>query len=243
MLMIHGLGGTSNVWTPVLPAMSRQQAIRPDLPGSGRSRRVEGPLSIDRFVPGEAAPWGAARRAIEKAHVVGHSMGTIAGDPPRRRRAGQGQEPRALRPAARARRSRVRANIRARGENRARRAKQGCKRSPTAWSRRRSRPSAQAPHGGGGRRARADDAPVPGRLRPLLRGTRGHPVRGSPRSMPHAARHRRRRRGRAPAVSAQDRREDPRRRVTMLPRCGHWTMVEKPDECDDLLRRFYAQRM
>jgi pimeloyl-ACP methyl ester carboxylesterase len=28
----------------------------------------------------------------------------------------------------------------------------------------------------------------------------------------------------------------------VLPRCGHWTMVEKPDECDDLLRRFYAQR-
>ena len=32
-------------------------------------------------------------------------------------------------------------------------------------------------------------------------------------------------------------------RVTVLPRCGHWTMVEKPEECDDLLRRFYAQRM
>ena len=31
-------------------------------------------------------------------------------------------------------------------------------------------------------------------------------------------------------------------RVTVLPRCGHWTMVEKHEECDDLLRRFYAQR-
>jgi pimeloyl-ACP methyl ester carboxylesterase len=31
--------------------------------------------------------------------------------------------------------------------------------------------------------------------------------------------------------------------VTVLPRCGHWTMVEKHEECDDLLRRFYAQRM
>jgi pimeloyl-ACP methyl ester carboxylesterase len=29
----------------------------------------------------------------------------------------------------------------------------------------------------------------------------------------------------------------------VLPRCGHWTMVEKPEECDDLLRRFYARRM
>src|SRR5262249_26050128 len=32
-------------------------------------------------------------------------------------------------------------------------------------------------------------------------------------------------------------------RVAVLPRCGHWTPVEKPDECDDLLRRFYAQRV
>lgn len=32
-------------------------------------------------------------------------------------------------------------------------------------------------------------------------------------------------------------------RVTVLPRCGHWTMLEKPDECHDLLRRFYAQRI
>ena len=32
-------------------------------------------------------------------------------------------------------------------------------------------------------------------------------------------------------------------RVTVLPRCGHWTMVEKPEECGDLLRRFYARRM
>ena len=32
-------------------------------------------------------------------------------------------------------------------------------------------------------------------------------------------------------------------RVTVLPRCGHWTMVEKHEECDDLLRRFYSRRM
>jgi pimeloyl-ACP methyl ester carboxylesterase len=32
-------------------------------------------------------------------------------------------------------------------------------------------------------------------------------------------------------------------RVTVLPRCGHWTMLERPEACDDLLRRFYAQRM
>jgi pimeloyl-ACP methyl ester carboxylesterase len=35
----------------------------------------------------------------------------------------------------------------------------------------------------------------------------------------------------------------PGARVEVLTRCGHWTPLEKPAECDDLLRRFYAQRM
>ncbi len=35
----------------------------------------------------------------------------------------------------------------------------------------------------------------------------------------------------------------PGARVEVLSRCGHWTMLEKPDECDALLRRFYTQRM
>jgi pimeloyl-ACP methyl ester carboxylesterase len=31
--------------------------------------------------------------------------------------------------------------------------------------------------------------------------------------------------------------------VEVLRGCGHWTPVEKPDECIDLLRRFYQRRM
>jgi 3-oxoadipate enol-lactonase len=31
-------------------------------------------------------------------------------------------------------------------------------------------------------------------------------------------------------------------RTEILRGCGHWTPVEKPDECIDLLQRFYAQR-
>ena len=31
-------------------------------------------------------------------------------------------------------------------------------------------------------------------------------------------------------------------RVEMLPRCGHWTTIEKPEECNDALQRFYARR-
>ena len=73
--MIHGLGGTSNVWTPVLPAVARQRTVRPDLPGSGRSHRVEGPLSIERFV--QAMQRVCAGLGLERVHVAAHSLGTI----------------------------------------------------------------------------------------------------------------------------------------------------------------------
>ena len=73
--MIHGLGGTSNTWTPLLPAFARFQTVRFDLPGSGRSQRVEGPLSIERFV--QAAQRVLASTGQERAHIVGHSMGCI----------------------------------------------------------------------------------------------------------------------------------------------------------------------
>ena len=75
VLMIHGLGGTSNVWTPLLPALARFRTVRPDLPGAGRSHRVEGALSVDRFVRALMRVCGAA--GVERAHVVAHSMGTI----------------------------------------------------------------------------------------------------------------------------------------------------------------------
>src|SRR5258705_3148652 len=75
ILMIHGLGGTSNVWTPVLPALVRHRTIRPDLPGSGRSHRVEGSLTIGRFV--EAMQRVCAALRLDRVHVAAHSLGTI----------------------------------------------------------------------------------------------------------------------------------------------------------------------
>src|SRR5215813_210004 len=74
-LCIHGLGGTSNTFTPLLPALSRFTAVRFDLPGSGRSHRVEGPLSIDRFV--QACLRVLSSLNIERVHVLAHSLGTI----------------------------------------------------------------------------------------------------------------------------------------------------------------------
>jgi 3-oxoadipate enol-lactonase len=75
VVMIHGLGGTSNAFTPLLPAFTRHRTVRFDLPGSGRSPRVEGPLSLQLFV--ERALLVMQRAAVERAHVVAHSMGTI----------------------------------------------------------------------------------------------------------------------------------------------------------------------
>ena len=75
VVCVHGLGGSSNTWTPLMPAMARHRVIRIDLPGSGRSQRVEGPLSIERYV--EAMLDACTRLGVTRAHWVGHSMGTI----------------------------------------------------------------------------------------------------------------------------------------------------------------------
>ena len=40
IVMVHGLGGTTNTWTPLLPAMTHAKRIRIELPGSGRSHRA-----------------------------------------------------------------------------------------------------------------------------------------------------------------------------------------------------------
>jgi 3-oxoadipate enol-lactonase len=75
IVLLHGLGGSSNTWAPLMPTLSRFQTIRLDLPGSGRSHRVEGPISIDSLV--SAVERVMTALSISKAHVMGHSMGTI----------------------------------------------------------------------------------------------------------------------------------------------------------------------
>jgi 3-oxoadipate enol-lactonase len=75
VVMIHGLGGTTNTFTPLLSAFARHKRVRFDLPGSGRSSRVDGPLSLRLFV--DAAKQAMAAAKVEKVHLVAHSMGTI----------------------------------------------------------------------------------------------------------------------------------------------------------------------
>lgn len=75
VVCVHGLGGSSNSFTPLMPALARHRVVRVDLPGSGRSQRAEGELSIERYV--EALLRVCDRLGVARAHWVGHSMGTI----------------------------------------------------------------------------------------------------------------------------------------------------------------------
>jgi 3-oxoadipate enol-lactonase len=58
-----------------MPALARHRVLRVDLPGSGRSQNAEGPLSIARYVDALVAT--CSRLSIARAHFLAHSMGTI----------------------------------------------------------------------------------------------------------------------------------------------------------------------
>jgi pimeloyl-ACP methyl ester carboxylesterase len=75
VVCVHGLGGSSNTFTPLLPALARNRVVRIDLPGSARSQRAEGPLTIARYV--DVVLMACSRLNITRAHFVGHSMGNI----------------------------------------------------------------------------------------------------------------------------------------------------------------------
>ena len=75
VVCVHGLGGSSNTFTPLMPALQRHRVIRIDLPGSGRSQRAEGPLSMQRYA--DVVQSACARLNVTRAHFVGHSMGNI----------------------------------------------------------------------------------------------------------------------------------------------------------------------
>ncbi len=75
MLLVHGLGGSGNFWWPVINAFSeRFHIINPDMPGSARSDNDPN-LSIESIVADMVALLD--QLGIEKAHLMGHSMGTI----------------------------------------------------------------------------------------------------------------------------------------------------------------------
>jgi 3-oxoadipate enol-lactonase len=75
VVCVHGLGGSGNTFTPLMPALQRHRVVRIDLPGSGRSFRAEGALSMARYA--DIVQSACARLNITRAHFVGHSMGNI----------------------------------------------------------------------------------------------------------------------------------------------------------------------
>ena len=75
VVCVHGLGGSASTFTPLMPALSRHRVLRIELPGSARSQRAEGALSIARFV--EAVQAACSKAGVTRAHLVGHSLGTI----------------------------------------------------------------------------------------------------------------------------------------------------------------------
>ena len=74
VIMVHGLGGTSNTFAPQMRALNGHRIVRPDLPGSGRSPG-NGSLTIEGFA--DAVVRLAEALDVDRAHFIGHSMGTI----------------------------------------------------------------------------------------------------------------------------------------------------------------------
>jgi len=75
MLLVHGLGGTSNFWRPVVNEfMDRYRVVVPDLPSAGRSD-IDPAVSIESLADDMLAVLDALD--IDQLHLTGHSMGTI----------------------------------------------------------------------------------------------------------------------------------------------------------------------
>lgn len=241
VLMIHGLGGTSNFWTPLMPALAGWRTVRPDLPGAGRSRRVEGPLSVERWVRALMRVCGAT--GIERAHVVAHSLGTIlafhlAVLEPKLVRSLALFGPLLAPPDAN------RGPIRARGEKARREGEAGMQeiadalvQSATSAETRSRRPAAvaavreslmrQCPDGYARSceaLAEAQPADVARIACPALLVTGDEDAVAPPQAVRAIAE-------RIPGA-----------RVEVLARCGHWTVYEKPEECAELLRRFLERQ-
>ena len=239
VVFIHGLGGTTNTFTPLLPAFARHKRVRFDLPGSGRSSRVEGALSIQVFLQAVAKAMAAAK--VDKAHVVGHSMGTIVAAH------FAAAEPSAVKSLALfgpllAPPDQARLSIRARAAKARQEGMRGIAdalvQASTSNETRQKRHAAvafvreslmgQDPDGYARSCEALADMQAADTTRitcPALLVTGEEDVVSPPQSV--------RMMGDKIAAGGVE------VRVVVLPRCGHWTPVEKPDECIQLLKQFY----
>lgn len=238
VVCIHGLGGSANTFGPLLPALARQRVLRPDLPGSARSQRAEGALTIQRYV--DAVLAFCDRAGIARAHVLGHSMGTIVAQhlavhrpklvrslalfgpliaPPEparnamRTRAAKAREGVAAMQEIVDQLSQVAVSSETRQKNPLAVAfvrESLMRQEPEAYAR-----SCEALAG-------AEAAAVDRIACPVLLVTGDEDGVAPPQNV----------RAMAEKIAGA--------RVLVLPRCGHWTPVEKPEDCQRALREFLA---
>jgi len=236
VILIHGLGGSANTFQPQMAVFRDRRAVRPELPGSARSKTPEGGIALGGLA--EALVRMAGLLGIERAHFVGHSLGTllcqqIAAGHPRLVRSlallgALSEPPEAARGALRERATRARAEGMAEIADSvvsASVASAAREESPVAAAFVRESLQRQCPEGYAKTcealaEARAADA---GRIKcpTLLVNGDEDPV--------------------APASVARElggRIEGAR--VMILNRCGHWPSVERPLEVNRLLKDFYG---
>lgn len=75
VVLVHGLGGSSNTFQPLMTALRNFTVYRPDMPGSGRSPVPTEPQTIASLA--EAIVAGLTELGVESAHFGGHSLGTL----------------------------------------------------------------------------------------------------------------------------------------------------------------------
>ena len=249
VVCVHGLGGSSNTWTPLLPALAGMRVIRPDLPGSARSP-ASGALSIERLA--EAVVAVCTRLGIGRAHFLGHSMGTIVCQHVAAAHAGLVRSLALFGPLI-VPGDPARAAIRARAEQ----ARGGTsamqaiaqtlsqaavsadtrQRAPTASAFVRESVMRQDPEGyARSCEALADARPAAlERIEaPVLLLTGDEDTIAPPQAVRAMAE----RLGAGHGAAGSGRRAGVR--VVVLSRCGHWTPIERPEECVRELRSFLA---